>query len=517
VGRFGSGLTVSRVSNGLRASVLVAAIAVTLSGCFLLPNATPQPGGEPTASSADFASYFSQDVNWRSCGSLKCAVIEVPTDWTDPASSPVNIAIAKKSAATKATGTIFVNPGGPGGSGVGFVEYAVSSALYDAFDVVGWDPRGVGDSTPVVCFEGAQKDEQLYGTYTDPYMTQGWIDELNTELADYVSACEKGTGDLLAHVDTVSTAHDLELMRALITGDAPLDYLGYSYGTFIGAVYAELFPDQVGKFVLDGAVDPQVGAFDELIVQAVGFEDNLRAYMADCLSGSDCPFTGTLDQALTQANALMGSVDGKALTSSDGRVLDSATVGTGVAMSLYSSDYWPYLTKLFVGLQTNHADPTFLLADVYNDRANDGSYDSNSVEVYQATTCEDNDWAADTASPLERLAQISDAAPTLGEYLTLDDYAVLDVLCSNWPYPAAQLPTVFDAAGAAPILVIGTTNDPATPYAWAQSLAEQLESGVLITVTGDGHTAYNADNSCVNAVVDGYFLTGMVPASDPRC
>jgi pimeloyl-ACP methyl ester carboxylesterase len=495
---------------------LTAALATTLSGCFLLPEGpTEKPGPDETASSA-FAEYFDQELEWKDCGDLECATMSVPIDWDDEKSDSVEIALAKQPAFDKSQGTIFVNPGGPGGSGVGFVQYAVSDDLADSFDVVGWDPRGVGDSTPVECYDDEDKDESLYGTFDEPYQTEAWIDELTDDLEDYAAACEKNTGALLGKLDTVSTAHDLELMRALITGDEPLDYLGYSYGTFIGTVYAELFPDRVGHLVLDGAIDPTVGAFDELVVQAVGFENNLRAYMTDCLA-SDCPFTGPLDSALQQASALIGSVDGAGLVSSDGRELDSATVGTGVAFSLYSTDYWEYLTNLFVGLQTGDPEWAFILADAYNGRDDDGSYEDNSVEVYQATTCVDNDWTADSASTLERMQQITAAAPTIGPYLTLDDYAVLDVLCTNWPYPAADFPDEYDAEGAAPILVIGTTNDPATPYIWAKALAKQLSSGVLITVEGDGHTAYNGDNSCVNRVVDEYFLDGTVPDDDPKC
>lgn len=498
-------------------AALTGLLATSLSGCFLLPGATGTKGDDKPTADSGFAQYFNQTVDWRHCGSLECADIKVPVDWTDPSSDSVTIAMAKQAAFNKSQGTIFVNPGGPGGSGVNFVEYAVSNDLADRFDVIGWDPRGVGASTQVKCFNDAGKDQMLYGTYDDPYLTKGWIQELEADAADFADACVANTGDLLAHLDTVSTAHDLELMRALVNGDKPLDYLGYSYGTYIGATYAELFPENVGKFVLDGAVDPQLDAFDELVVQMVGFENGFRAYMTDCLGSSDCPFTGTLDEGLRQANVLIGSVDAMGLVSSDGRALDSATVGTGVAMSLYSQDYWHYLTDLFNGLKLGDADPTFFLADIYNDRDKSGAYASNSVEVYEATTCVDNDFTADSKTTLERLDEIASAAPTIGEYIALDDYAVLDVTCNSWPYPAADAPTVYDAKGAAPILVIGTSNDPATPYAWAKSLANQLDSGVLISVEGEGHTAYNGDNACVDNVVDQYFLDGTVPATDPQC
>lgn len=499
-------------------AALIGLIATSLTGCFLLPVGTvPEDPETSPIAEGEFADYFNQPLVWEECESLQCAEIDVPIDWQDPSSDSVTIGLAKQEAFDESQGSIFVNPGGPGGSGVGFVEYAVDSTLADNFDIIGWDPRGVGASTQVRCFSDAAKDEMLYGTFDEPYLTEGWIGELQADAEDFAEACVDNTGELLAHLDTVSTAHDLELMRALVNGEKPLDYLGYSYGTYIGATYAELFPEHVGRFVLDGAVDPQLDAFDELVVQMTGFENGFRAYMRDCLGSSECPFSGTFDSGLQQANALIASVDGMGLVSSDGRDLDSATVGTGVAMSLYSEDYWPFLTDLFVGLQNGDADPTFFLADVYNDREDDGSYASNSVEVYEATTCVDNDFTADERSTLQRLEEIGAAAPTIGEFIALDDYAVLDVTCSNWPFPAADAPAEYDGQGAAPILVIGTSNDPATPYAWARSLAKQLDSGVLISVEGEGHTAYNGDNDCVNAVVDDYFLFGTVPEEDPEC
>ena len=504
----------ARLSIRVTAAAVASTLVAVLGGCFLLPSTTPQAtagyGGE-------FATYFAQELRWQACGAVECADMSVPIDWANPDSDSVTIALARQQAFDSSEGTIFVNPGGPGGSGVDFVEYAVSEQLATSFDVVGWDPRGVGASTPVECFSEAEKDESLYGTFDNDYLTEGWISELEVDTAAFAKACEAGTGELLAHVDTVSTANDLELMRYLVTGEAPLDYIGYSYGTFIGAVYADLFPEKVGKLVLDGAVDPTLNAFDTLLVQMAGFESGFRAYMADCLAGEGCPFTGTLDDALGQAHQLIASVDGRDLVGSDGRVLDSATVGTATALALYSDSTWPYLTEVVVGLENSEADPSFFLADYYNDRGDDGSYASNSVEVYQATTCLDNDFAADSSTTIERVTQIAEAAPTIGQFLAYDDFAVLDVMCSNWPHPPASLPETYDAPGAAPILVIGTSNDTATPYAWAVSLAEQLSSGVLVSVEGEGHTAYNGDNACVNAVVDTYFLNGTVPVAEPRC
>jgi pimeloyl-ACP methyl ester carboxylesterase len=506
----------TRLSTRLVAGSLAGVIAVSVGGCFLLPSGPPIPT-KTAGYGGEFSSYFAQNLEWEPCGSVQCTNMDVPVNWEDSQSDSVTIALARQNAFGSSQGTIFVNPGGPGGSGIDFVEYAVSGQLANAFDIVGWDPRGVGASTPVQCFDDAAKDQSLYGTYESDYLTEGWIAELEAETAKFASACEKNTGTLLAHVDTVSTAHDLELMRYLITGDTPLEYIGYSYGTFIGAVYADLFPAHVGKFVLDGAVDPTLDAFDTLLAQMTGFESGFRAYMTDCLARTGCPFTGTLEQSLNQAHQLIAAVDDKQLIGRDGRILDSATVGTATAMALYSESSWPLLTQLFVGIKAGDADPSFFLADYYNDRGDDGTYASNSVEVYQATTCLDNNFAADQTTTIDRVKQIAAAAPTIGEFLAYDDFAVLDVMCSNWPHPPAQLPASYDAPGAAPILVIGTSNDPATPYAWAVSLAKQLTSGVLISVEGEGHTAYNGDNVCVNDIVDTYFLVGTVPATEPRC
>lgn len=496
---------------------VVALLATSLSGCFLLPEKanTSKDDGKDTSDKA-FAEYFDQKVKWTDCDDLECATIKVPIDWTDEKSESVEIGMAKQAASGKSKGTLFVNPGGPGGSGVDFVQYATSDDLADNFDVVGWDPRGVGASTQVTCLDDADMDAKLYDTFADPYFTQAWVDDLAAENKKFTEACVDNTGDLLAHLDTVSTANDLELMRALLTGDDPIEYLGYSYGTFIGATYAELFPKHVGHMVLDGAVDPMINAFDQLVVQMGGFESAFRAYMTDCLTKADCPFTGTLDEGLAQAKAFLESVDGLGLSSPDGRPFDSATAGTGLAFAMYSEDYWDYLSQAVTEVRAGTTDTMFLLADSYNERGQDGSY-GNSVDVYTATECVDADFTEDGNSTLEGLKKIDAAAPTIGRYIALDDYAELDTTCDNWPYPPADRPKSYDAKGAAPILVVGTSNDPATPFAWAKSLASQLDSGVLISVQGEGHTAYNGGNTCVDTTVDDYFIDDTVPSEDPKC
>ncbi|MEP6479308.1 MAG: alpha/beta hydrolase [Rhodoglobus sp.] len=504
-----------------RFSILIAGAAVlaALSGCTLLPGLPTAT--QPAATSID--GFYAQKLNWHKCGEgMQCTTVSAPVNWASPADGSIDLAVVRHAASGGTSmGSLLVNPGGPGGSGFDFVQqglsYAVSQNLIDNYDIVGWDPRGVGQSTPVTCFtDDKDRDESLYGTFDSPYDTQGWIDELTVAEAKFAAACEKNTGELLGNVDSASTARDMDLIRALL-GDAKLNYLGYSYGTYLGTMYAELFPEKVGRMVLDGAIDPLVGDFDALKTQMAGFDSALKAYMAFCLDSEGCPFTGDLDTALSQVRGVLDTVDAQGLVNDDGRKLDSATVGTAIAENLYSESYWPDMTQMFVDLQQGDPSSAFVNADYYNSRNSDGSYSGNSVEVYEAVNCVDGDFASDPASTLDRIAEIDAAAPILGKYFAYDDFAVLDTVCSEWPAKPATLPTKFDAPGSPAILVIGTTNDPATPYAQSVSLAGQLSKGVLITHEGEGHTVYNQGVSCIDDTVDDYFVKGTVPTEDPMC
>jgi hypothetical protein len=270
--------------------------------------------------------------------------------------------------------------------------------------------------------------------------------------------------------------------------------------------------------VLDGAVDPSVSDLDALAFQMGGFESALRAFVADCQANNpDCPLSGDTDSAMTHIRALLDGIDAKGLVGSDGRKLDSATVGTGIADYLYSDSLWPDLAIVFTDLMADRADSTFAAADDYNGRNPDGTYADNSNDVYSAVTCAEGDLGTDSVDTLGGIPVLQEKAPTIGDYFGYDDTFVLDALCSNWPYPTPDLPTTYDAEGADPILVIGTSNDPATPYANAVSLSKQLSSGVLISYEGEGHTIYAQGVACVDDTVDAYFIDGTVPASDPMC
>ncbi len=507
----------------LSALALFAAIAVGLTGCQFLPSLTqPTASSAPSAAPTDVEGFYAQTLRWSKCeAGLVCATASAPIDWDAPADGAMELALVKNPASGTKQGSLLLNPGGPGGSGWEFVFYSgetvVGPAVMESFDVIGWDPRGVGQSTPVTCYtDSDDKDRSLYGTYESPYGTEGWIEELTDEETTFAEACAENTGELLGNIDTVSNAKDMDMLRAVL-GDDKLNYLGYSYGTYFGTIYAELFPDKVGRFVLDGAVDPLVSDFESLKFQMAGFDSAFRAYMEFCLTRSNCPFTGSVDDALAQVRTLLDGVDARELVNEDERVLDSATLATGIISNLYSKSYWFDMTDMFIDLAGDDPGLVFTNADYYNGRDADGTYPSNAGEVYVAATCADGDFRDDPATTLERIAQIDAAAPILGRHAAYDDFAVLDVACTNWPFPRATFPASFDAEGAGPILVIGTTNDPATPYASSVSLAKQLSSGVLITHEGEGHTVYNQGVVCIDEVVDAYFVSGTVPTSDPMC
>jgi pimeloyl-ACP methyl ester carboxylesterase len=498
---------------------VLAAVALALTGCTLLP----QNGGDKTDSPAALDKFYGQQLTWNDEGDqLDSTQVLVPLDWNAPDGDTIEIAIMRHKADGASQGSLLMNPGGPGGSGYDYVrdyaQYLVTPDVLSKFDLIGFDPRGVNHSNAVTCYTDPQdRDDYLYGTYDEPYGSPGWVDELTTREKAYAAACKENTGPLLAHIDAASVAHDMDVIRAVL-GDDKINYLGFSYGTYLGTMYAELFPDKVGKMVLDGAIDPTVSDLDSLAVQMGGFESGLKAYMDDCQSsGGSCPFTGGVDAGMTQVRQLLDGIDAKKLQSSDGRVLDSATLGTAIAENLYSDSLWPDMTEMFNDLYDGSADSAFQAADDYNGRGSGGSYDDNGADVYAAVTCAEGDLGTDGVDMAGDIAALKAKAPTIGDYFGYDDTFVLEALCSNWPYPVPDLPTQYDAAGAAPILVIGTSNDPATPYANAVSLSKQLSSGVLISYEGEGHTIYAQGVTCVDDTVDAYFIDGTVPTEDPNC
>ncbi|GAA1843690.1 alpha/beta hydrolase [Agromyces salentinus] len=495
-----------------------AATALVLSACVptILQPSTSE--STPTGETVDAAlePFYGQTLSWEGCGdSLDCATATAPLDWDDPSAGEIDLALVRHRATGERLGSLLVNPGGPGGSGYDFVadslDYAVGEPLQQHYDVVGFDPRGVGRSSAVACYQPAEMDEFLFGIVEGERGSDEWIQNTLQVKTEFGAACGDGTGELLGEVDTKSAARDLDMLRAAL-GDDELTYLGYSYGTFLGATYAGLFPDKVGRLVLDGAIDPAAGEADVSREQAKGFESALRAYLDDCLAGTECPFSGTVDDSMDEISRLLASVDASPMRGSDGREVGADTLVTAIVYPLYSAESWPYLSDMFEAVMLGDADAALSFADGYYGRNEDGSYNDNSTESFLAINCLDYTYQSDVAVMREKAASIAEAAPVIGPYFSYGDLG-----CMDWPATSTAERAPIRAEGAAPILVIGTTNDPATPYTWAVALADQLDSGVLLSYEGEGHTAYNKSNECVDGAVEAYFVDGTVPDDGTTC
>jgi pimeloyl-ACP methyl ester carboxylesterase len=497
---------------------VVGLVALLLGGCApAKPAATAVPVAAPSATASidpKLKEFYEQKISWKKCDTFQCATAKVPIDYANPAAGSIELAL-KRARATKgdAIGSLVINPGGPGVSGVNLVDSAVTTfgkGVVAKYDIVGFDPRGVGKSHPVKCQSNAAKDE-LIGLDFD-YSTDAGIAAAKAMYTTMGKACAANTGPLLAHVDTVSAAKDMDVLRAAL-GDKKLSYLGYSYGTALGATYAGLFPDRVGRMVLDGALDPTTSSKDLALIQAKGFQNALRAYVVDCEGGPKCPLTGDVNSGLAQIHDLVERARRSPLPTGTNRPLTGSLASYGIIFPLYDNQYWPLLSKaLTKAIGQNDGSILLKLSDIYNDRNQDGTYSANTSEAFTAINCLDGTSTADPAEMRADTAEIVKVAPTLGAF-----FGFGGVACAGWPYPATGKPGPITAKGAAPILVIGTTNDPATPYAWAQGLAKQLSSGVLLTYQGEGHTAYGRSNGCIAGTVDAYLLAGTVPKDGKRC
>lgn len=522
--RRGTRTTALRRSGALGAVLLAAAVA--LSGCGLIPVPEPRSStSSPTTEEVapDLARYYEQAITWAPCeDGAQCASVTAPLDWSapDPATD-IQLALTRHTARGSGAprGSLFVNPGGPGASGVDFVKASVNQAvsrdLQDAYDVVGWDPRGVGASTAVDCVDDAQLDSFLYGQTEAPPGTPQHDEELEQAARSFAQSCAARSGSLLEFIDTQSTVHDLDMLRALV-GDPQLNYLGYSYGTSIGAQYAQDFPAHVGRMVLDGATDPSASSFDVVLAQTQGFRTSFEAYMAACLAGEGCPFRGSVEEGVQTAAALLERLDQSPLRARDGRELDGQVMRSAIDSALYSERQWPALTTAFAEALRGESATAFALADSYFGRSPDGTYTGNFYEAFLAIQCVDYPVERDPAVLVREAAEIRAAGGELADDDTARD-GEPDALCGEWPYAARQAPAPVSAEGAAPIVVVGTTGDPATPYSWAQALAGQLSSGVLLTYEGEGHIAYDERDPCIVAAVDGYLLGGDPPAAGTRC
>ncbi len=514
----------SRRVHRRRLAPLAAVAALLLSGCTLLPGspekATSVPETAPSEVIGDIAPglepFYAQEVTWESCeDGFDCAMVEVPMDYSDPDRESIEIAAIRSQAPGGSQGTILINPGGPGGSGYNIVrdslERVTSDRLREEYDVVGFDPRGVNRSSAVECLTDRERDESREKFIPADATDQEALDLLNADAKDYAEKCAERTGELLGFVDTDSAARDMDILRALV-GDSKLNYLGFSYGTQLGASYAGLFPERSGRLVLDGALDPSLTSEQVTLGQAVAFEKAVRAYVADCQAGDGCPLPGDVEAGVKTLQGLFASVVQEPKRAGDGRLVTISSFVQGFILPLYDDANWPVLTQAVDAALQGDYTPMMSLADFAFEREDDGTYSTNATDAFLAVNCLDYPMVSDPEQMRRDEGALLAASPTFGEFL-----AYGGVTCSHWKYGPVGTPAPASAPGADPLLVVGTTGDPATPYEWSLALADQLESAVHVTWDGEGHTAYGRSNDCIGDIVDSYFLDGTLPTDGVRC
>lgn len=468
-----------------------------------LPEVNPKVPGVGSGLGPDLNAYLSQRLEWSDCEQgTQCAGVWAPLDYADPGRAAVTLVMRRKPATKKPSlGTLFINPGGPGASGTEMVSSFASTGL-EAYDIVGWDPRGTGQSTPIRCLSDADTDayNELDLSPDDPAERAALL----AGVERFNKGCWQRNGRLLEHVGTADTVRDLDLLRRLLN-DPKLNFVGYSYGTQIGAYYAELFPENTGRLVLDAAVNITA---DESIPQAEGFDLALRHYATWCAKQA-CSLGSTEAAVIATITGLWDRLDAAPLTVTGGGRLTQSLAVTGVAAMLYGgSEAWPSIAFLVQSAINGDGRGLLAAADILNGRSEDGSY-SPMIYAFPAIGCRDStddgvldadaDWLADQKK-----------APIFGKYFG-PSYT-----CALWPVrPDVQLyPT---GAGAAPLVVIGGLGDNATPYRYAEWMAKQLTSATLITYTGEGHGTFGGKSTCVDQAVIAYLTKGTVPADGLRC
>ncbi len=488
-----------RAAAALVSALTVAACSASSGSSASSPTVTPGTG-----------------LHWTRCSGgagpsgYQCATVQVPRNPQDPASGgTVAMAVDRTAASGPKVGSLLIDPGGPGGSGVDFLPQAVAmlpESFKKHFDVIGFDPPGVDRTAPVTCLGSVPL--QQYFAYDPAPTTVAGVSGLEAEDRRYAQGCEQRSGAELPYVGTVDAAIDMDYIRAAV-GDPQLNYLGFSYGTFLGATYASLYPTRVRAMVLDGAIDPALTPLASDAQQAVAFQADLRNALDACAADRTCPWTPNGDpvQAYGSLARRVAATPLKVPHSS--RTVGASAFLYATAFTLYDPSTWPDLYDMLAAAAQGNGRDAQVLADAYEGRQPDGTYD-NEFEANAAVNCLDAPHP--TRAAVEAAAAASRAAaPVFGPAV-----AYSELQCAVWPVPATGHPGPIHAHGAPPILVVGSTGDPATPYADARALASELDHGVLLTRVGDGHTAYPY-SSCIRNYVDAYLLELTLPPSGTSC
>jgi pimeloyl-ACP methyl ester carboxylesterase len=485
------------------------------------PSTTAATGVTP---GTGLATYYAARVTWAPCTStaaaadfinltgFQCAGVRVPLDYRHPTGRKISIGIARLPASgSHKIGSLLIDPGGPGSSGLDYLTGATSvipASVRARFDIVGFDPRGVGVSAGLHCLTTAQADQAVAAppAPTTPAQVAATV----ARAALLAASCKKAAGWELPYIGTTYAARDMDLIRSAL-GEAKLTYLGKSYGTLLGAVYADEFPSKVRALVLDGALPPGLDPTAQAREQGAGFEGDLRDFLADCVRSTGCPFTGSATAARAQLDSLLSSIAAKSLPTRLGRRLQIGQAVNGLSDALYNTGSWPAL-RVAIG-QAREGDGSLLLSfsDSLGGRHSTGYETLGSA--FPAISCADvpAQFTVEQAAAAAKSWAVQ--SPLFGPP---EAWGLLT--CDGWAPTATPLPAKVPARGAPPIVVVGTTGDPATPYAWAQDLAGQLSSGHLVTFQGDGHTVYGGGRSaCVDSAVNAYLIDLTVPKVGLRC
>ena len=500
----------------LRIGVLATIAALLLAGCSTAVDgraviSTPRPGSP---------------IKWAQCkaaasdetripAGAECGMLSVPVDYSKPDGDVAQIAMIRFKATGQKIGSLVVNPGGPGKSGV---EVAASMAatlpqsVRERFDLVGFDPRGVANSAPAAWCNSDADNDRLRADPTVEYTPEG-VAHFENENKAFVQRClDKMGKEFLANLGTANVAKDLDAIRVGL-GDQKLTYLGYSYGTRIGALYAEAYPDKVRAMILDGAVDPNADQIEEEIRQAAAFQKAFDNYAADCANSPDCPLGTDPAKAVDVYKSLVEPLVKNPAKTKDPRGLSYSDGIVGTILPLYSPSLWRHLTQALSELKDGTGDTMLAMADMYMGRDAKGHY-NNSTDVRVAVNCMDKPHITDRAKVVEEDRRTREVAPFMsyGEFTGL---APLDT-CAFWPVPATGDQHEIKVTGLPPILVVSTTNDPATPYQAGVDLAQQL-GGTLLTFDGTQHTVVFQGNTCVDDIAARYLVDVTVPPPNTRC
>jgi len=450
--------------------------------------------------------FNSQKLDWQDCyGGFECSSFKVPVDYEKISKNTFTLKVLRHNASDRRNrlGAIFVNPGGPGGSATDYAynaESIVSPEISSKFDIIGFDPRGINSSEPIRCLTNSEEDEFLSADASSGEPKK--VRELIAISKAFAAKCKEAAGAKLGHYSTLEAAKDMEVLRNLLKEES-LNYLGKSYGTYLGTLYAALYPQSVGRMVLDGAVAPNISLREQELAQAIGFDKALDNYLS-----SQNKFK------MKDVTKLLERSSSKPLKSESGRLATESLVITAIAQSLYDSKSgWPALTNaLELALEKRDPRAILELADRYNNRDSSGNYYSNQNDISIMITCLDWQENRTVDQMLAEQAIFKNKSSVFGPYLS---FAALP--CKYWK-AKPKLPKLdLSKINTKPILVIGVTQDPATPYKWAQTLSKSFLNADLLTLKGEGHIGHNRGNKCVDSAVDSYFLTGEAPAKSLIC